>query len=318
MLQDLHVLEIPTKTNFRGINTREIAIFHGPNGWSEFSPFIEYGDVEAKVWLKAALEGAYKPHPKLAREKIEINATLPKVEVNKVEEILNLFPGAKVVKIKFDDFSKDAILIEKVLEVLPQARIRLDINGGWSLDSARKNLELILAKYLQFIDYFEQPCESLSELKTLKSEFGIKIAADESIRKNLDSDLSSLREYVDIAIIKWQPIGGFRAAQELVKLIGLPVVVSSALESGLGISKGLELAGALDVDLACGLGTVGLLESDIVNEPLEISNGEIAISPRTPNLKAIEKFQASEERRTWWISRISRIMESGGFDEYLN
>ena len=318
MLQDLHVLEIPTKTDFRGIRKRELVIFQGPNGWSEFSPFIEYSDAEAKVWLQAALESAFKKSPDLKRNKIEINATLPRVEVSQVVQILNLYPGAKVIKIKIDSFESDRALIESALAFNPSAKIRLDINGGWSLDQAKREVPKFVEKFGTYIEYFEQPCNRLEELKELKQQFGIKIALDESIRKNLNSDFNEMADYGDFAIIKWQPSGGWSAATKLIEKIKLPVIISSALESGIGISRGLELAGILGIARACGLGTVGLLGADIVNEPLEIINGEIAISPRTPNMKAIEIFKASEERRAWWMARIDRIIKSGGFDEYLN
>jgi O-succinylbenzoate synthase len=130
--------------------------------------------------------------------------------------------------------------------------------------------------------------------------------------------MSELKASADVAILKWQPVGGASAAKELAEKIGLPVVISSALESGIGLSHGLALAGELGVDLACGLGTANLLESDIVNEPLTINNGEIEVIARTPDEKLIAKYRATEERRTWWIARINRVLESGGFDEYIN
>jgi O-succinylbenzoate synthase len=318
IFQDLEVLSIPTKTNFRGITHREIVIFKGQSGWSEFSPFLEYSDFEAKSWLQASLEAANKPWPKLGKTKVKINATLPKVDVKKVPEILGKFPGAQVIKIKVDDFESDADLVEAALDYLPNAKIRLDVNAGWDLKHALLNLHDFHLRFGNIFEYIEQPCEKLSDLKALKSEIPMKIALDESIRKNLGSDFSKLQECADIAILKWQPVGGLSKAIEIAEKIGLPVVISSALESGIGLSHGLALAGALNTELACGLGTANLLESDVVNEELKIENGEIDIKPRTPNEALVAKYRASEERRTWWIARINRIMESGGFDEYIN
>ena len=318
IFQDLEVLSIPTTTNFRGINRRELVIFRGTNGWSEFSPFIEYDDAESKTWLHASLEAAYKPAPKLYKEKININATLPVVAPEKVPNILNRFPGVKTIKIKVDSFEKDADLVEAALDFMPDAKIRLDVNGGWDLKNALLNLHDFHMRFGSVFEYIEQPCNAISELKELKKEVPMKIAVDESIRKFINDDHSELGECADFAIIKWQPTGGISKALKLVNEIGLPVVISSALESGIGLSHGLNLASALSVEFGCGLGTANLLSSDIVNEDLEIIDGQIEVKVRTPNQEKIEKYRASDERRTWWINRIERIIKSGGFNEYLN
>ena len=318
MLEDLQVLAIPTKTNFRGINLREVVIFRGPFGYSEFSPFIEYSNIESTNWMRAALEAAYKPKPELKQKTVKINATLPKVDLDKVKNILNLYPGAKTIKIKVDSFNEDAKLVAKALEYSPNSQIRLDVNGGWDLQRAGENIEKFDQEFGTQIEYYEQPCAELSELKKLKEFTKTKIAADESIRKNLDFNFEELKEYVDIAILKWQPVGGFSAARELAAKINLPVVISSALETGIGIDHGLHLAASIGTDLACGLGTVGLLQEDIVNEPLEIIDGEIAVISRTPNQEQIAKYRASEERWLWWNKRVEEVLESGDFDEYFN
>ena len=318
MLQDLHVLAIPTKTDFRGIKTREVAIFRGPFGWSEFSPFIEYSDQEAKNWFIAALEAAYRPRPDLKKERIKINATLPKVNRDQIKGILSLYPGAKVVKIKIDSFDSDRYLLDETLNQIPGAKIRLDINAGWSLLDALKNLKEFIDEYGNFIEYVEQPCRSLEDLKKLKSELDIKIAIDESIRKSLDADFTHVSESADFAIIKWQPLGGFSNCEKLVNRIGLPVIVSSALETGVGISYGLSLASHLGVDFACGLGTSVLLDSDILAEPLEIIDGEITVQLGEPNMELVARYVASDERISWWKQRIDRIIKLGGLDEYFN
>ena len=318
MLEDFQVLAIPTKTNFRGINLREVVIFHGPFGYSEFSPFVEYSKNESKNWMRAAIEAAYKPKPELRKSKVKINATLPKVDLDKVKNILDLYPGAKTIKIKVDSFVEDAKLVSKALEYAPSAQIRLDVNGGWDLQRARENIEKFDHEFGSHIEYYEQPCADLSELKKLKEITKSKIAADESIRKNLDFKFEELSEYVDIAILKWQPVGGFNAACELAEKIKLPVVISSALETGIGVGLGLHLAASIGTELACGLGTVGLLEADIVNEPLEIIDGEIAVISRTPNQEQIAKYRASEERWFWWKKRVEEVLGSGDFDEYFN
>jgi O-succinylbenzoate synthase len=312
IFNDLTVVAIPTRTTFRGVTVREAALFRGSAGWSEFSPFVEYSDSEAEVWLEAALEGANRPWPKLARDVIEINATLPKVEIDRVPEILNRFPGAKTVKIKIDDFEKDSELVEAALDFNPDFRIRLDVNGGWSLESALLNLYNYYLRFGKVFEYIEQPCLEIADLIELKKEIPMKIAVDESIRKNLASSFVDAKDFADVAIIKWAPSGGISRANRLIEKIGLPAVISSALDTGIGISHGLALAASLNqLSFDCGLATVSLLEGDVVNPPIEVNAGTISVARRSPDENLVAKYTANAERRIWWQNRIERIWESG-------
>ena len=312
IFNDLTVVAIPTRTNFRGVTIREAALFRGAAGWSEFSPFIEYSDVEAEQWLYAALEGANTPWPELKRSSIGINATLPKVEIDRVPEILNRFPGAMTVKIKIDDFENDCELVEAALDFNPDFKIRLDVNGGWTLETALLNLYNYYLRFGKVFEYIEQPCLEIADLKELKKEIPMKIAIDESIRKALTSDFSGAKEFADIAIIKWAPSGGITRANKLIEKIGLPAVISSALDTGIGISHGLALAASQsDLSFDCGLATSSLLESDVINPPLEITAGTIAVQRTSLDEKLAAKYLASADRRLWWQNRIERIWESG-------
>ena len=312
IFNDLTVVAIPTRTNFRGVTIREAALFRGAAGWSEFSPFIEYSDVEAEKWLYAALEGANTPWPELKRSSIGINATLPKVEIDRVPEILNRFPGAMSVKIKIDDFENDCELVEAALDFNPDFKIRLDVNGGWSLETALLNLYNYYLRFGKVFEYIEQPCLEIADLKELKKEIPMKIAIDESIRKALTSDFSGAKEFADIAIIKWAPSGGITRANKLIEKIGLPAVISSALDTGIGISHGLALAASQsDLSFDCGLATSSLLESDVITPPLEITAGTIAVQRTSLDEKLAAKYLASADRRLWWQNRIERIWESG-------
>ena len=312
IFNDLTVVAIPTRTNFRGVTIREAVLFRGAAGWSEFSPFIEYSDVEAEQWLYAALEGANTPWPELKRSSIGINATLPKVEIDRVPEILNRFPGAKTVKIKVDDFENDCELVEAALDFNPDFKIRLDVNGGWSLETALLNLYNYYLRFGKVFEYIEQPCLEIADLKELKKEIPMKIAIDESIRKALTSDCSGANEFADIAIIKWAPSGGITRAKKLIEKIGLPAVISSALDTGIGISHGLALAASQNtLSFDCGLATTSLLESDVITPPLEITAGTIAVNRSSPDEKLVAKYLASADRRLWWQNRIERIWESG-------
>ena len=305
---ELQVVSIPVKNTFRGIKSREIALFEGPAGWSEFSPFLEYDNKQSATWMKAALEAATKPAPTPLRNEIMVNATLPNVKPGEVEKVLSNFDGCTTIKIKINDFTIDRELLIESLKHVPNARFRLDINGGWTLDEAIVNLKNYEGEFAGLIDYVEQPCIDIADLKVLKNETGIKIAVDESIRKFLGSDLTKLKDVADIAVIKWAPSGGINAALDLIKQISLPVVVSSALDSSVGISHGLALACAIpNLYGACGLATVALLEGDVTSDSLLASKGVIANRKVTPD--RISEFKVDNQRQKWWQDRADLIYE---------
>jgi O-succinylbenzoate synthase len=305
---ELQVVSIPVKNTFRGIKSREIALFEGPAGWSEFSPFLEYDNKQSATWMKAALEAATKPAPTPIRNEIMVNATLPNIKPGEVEKVLSNFDGCTTIKIKINDFTIDRELLIESLKHVPNAKFRLDINGGWTLDEAIVNLKNYEGEFAGLIDYVEQPCIDIADLKVLKNETGIKIAVDESIRKFLGSDLTKLKDVADIAVIKWAPSGGIYAALDLIKQISLPVVVSSALDSSVGISHGLALACAIpNLYGACGLATVALLEGDVTSDSLLASKGVIANHKVTPD--RISEFKVDNHRQKWWQDRADLIYE---------
>ena len=303
LLETLQVVQLPLRNTFRGINVREAALFHGKNGWSEFSPFVEYEAAESVTWLKAAIEAAEQPWPEIYRSSIPINATLPAVAEEEVSAVLARFAGCTTVKIKVDSFAQGAPLVAKTLELIPNARIRIDVNGGWNFQQAIQNLTEFHNRFGDVFEYVEQPSRDTSTLKNIKAQSPIKIAADESIRKNLTGDLAQIRECADIAILKWQPLGGFKAAHRIAKEIGLPVVVSSALDTGIGISHSLALAASFsELPFACGLGTTSLFVADICGAQFEVRDGALEVQSATP--VDIERFAAPADRVQWWKNRI--------------
>lgn len=305
---ELQVVSIPVKNNFRGIKFREIALFEGPAGWSEFSPFTEYDNKQSTTWLKASLEAATKPAPNPLRNEVMVNATLPNIKPSEVEKLLSNFDGCTTIKIKINDFIIDRELLIESLKYVPNAKFRLDINGGWTLDEAVVNLKNYGEEFAGLIDYVEQPCLDIADLKALKNETGIKIAVDESIRKFLGSDLTKLKDVADVAVIKWAPSGGISAALELIEQISLPVVISSALDSSVGISHGLALACAIpNLYGACGLATVDLLEGDVTSDSLIALNGVINNRRVTPD--RMSEFKVDIQRHKWWQDRADEIYE---------
>ena len=307
ILASLQVLTLPTRTNFRSVTKREVALFKGPNGWGEFSPFLEYEAEEASYWLGAGIEAAFGQLPLTQRDEIEINATLPSVDTKiDVENILSWYPGAKVVKIKVGgELSLDIARIENALAVNPKLKIRLDVNGGWSVKEATDAVAQLVERFgVETFQYIEQPVATVDELREL--QLPIPVVGDEVIRKAKDPFAVDLNGAVDILMLKVSPLGGIERAKAIAAHHKLPVVVSSALESAVGISHGLKLAAALpELNYACGLGTGKLLSNDVAELP--IVEGRIKVTSVNPS--GMLNLQATPERRTWWENRIRDSFE---------
>lgn len=308
----LHVVTIPMRVPFRGVTTREVALIEGPAGWGEFGPFPEYAPPEAARWLAAALEAAWDGWPQPIRGSIPVNATLPAVTPDRVPEILARFPGATTVKVKVAEpgqgLADDLDRIAAVREWLgADGLIRVDANGGWSVDEARDALRRLGAYGL---DYAEQPCATVEELADLRRRLAadataVRIAADESIRKAEDPLRVRDLEAADVIVVKVSPLGGVRAALRIVEECGLPAVVSSALDTSVGIAGGVALAAALpELPYACGLGTVALLEGDVTTDPLLPQAGELPVRRAAADPELLERYAAPSERRTWWDERL--------------
>jgi O-succinylbenzoate synthase len=302
LLNSLRVVALPTKTNFRGINIREVALFKGEHGWAEFSPFLEYEDAECAPWLACAIEAATQPRPKLFRNTINVNGTIPAINDEKeISQIVDLFPGVKSFKIKVgDDTDLDLARINRVRALSPDSTIRVDVNGAWTVDQAVSFL-----KVAGELEYIEQPCASIEELRELKERIDTKIAGDEVLRKATDPFALDLTGAVDILMLKVQPLGGIKRTHDLIDHHQLPVVVSSALESAIGIDYGLVLAGSIEnLEYGCGLATGSLLAKDVADIP--IIKGQMKISSPTPNFDGLD---VSIERFEWWKNRIMRTAE---------
>lgn len=304
------------QVNFRGLSHRESLLFKGTQRWAEFSPFPEYQDQEAASWLRAALSFANDSLPHLYRTHIPINATLPAVAVYEVREVLNQFGKFNTVKIKVAEpgqgIEEDLARIQEVCRLYPAAKIRLDANGGYSVEQAVQ----LAAQLTDFpIDYFEQPVGTVGELGRLRGLLSaqgldLKIAADESIRKATDPLEVARLAAADIAVLKVQPLGGIDSALAIASESGLESVVSSALETSIGISQGLHLAAALPtLNYDCGLGTLALLEGDVCSRPLKPVDGQIAVVEVSPDPQLLLKYAASSDRTAWWLARLTRCLE---------
>jgi O-succinylbenzoate synthase len=306
------VVSLPMAHRFRGIDTREAMLLRGPQGWTEFSPFLEYDDAEAAAWLAAAIEFGWAEHPPLLRDRILVNATLPAVSPQRVAEILDRFPGCRTVKVKVAEpgqqLADDVARVAEVRRYLgPEGRIRIDANGGWNVDEAE---HAIHAMNEFDLEYVEQPCASVEELADIRKRvkyLGVPIAADESVRKAADPLAVARANAANILVIKAQPLGGNAAALRIVAEAGLPVVVSSAIETSVGLSMGLHLAASIpELDYDCGLGTAALLAADVVERPLVPESGGIEVRRVEPSAALLDRHAASADRTAWWLARLER------------
>lgn len=308
LFSTMRVIALPTKTNFRGVNIREVALLQGEAGWGEFSPFLEYQPSECVPWLRSAIEAATTPWPELKRNKVKVNGTIPALNTpSDIERIVETFPGVSTFKVKVgDNLSEDIARLAKVRSLRPNAKLRIDVNGSWDVATAVTNL-LAIYENIGAIEYVEQPCQSVEELRELKKKLKIEIpiAGDEVLRKSADPFKVDLSSAVDILALKVQPLGGITRAHKLAQHHNLPIVVSSALESAVGISHGLALAASFnEMNFDCGLATSSLLSANVGDLP--IINGEIEVKRIEPNFEGLE---VSPERYKWWQDRLMKTWE---------
>ncbi|MDN5798275.1 MAG: o-succinylbenzoate synthase [Intrasporangium sp.] len=314
LLATAQVVSIPMRVRFRGIDRREALLFEGPQGWGEFAPFPEYDDAEAARWLAAGIDWAYAVQPAAARDVVPVNATVPAVGPDLVAEVLARFDGCTTAKVKVAEagqtLADDVDRVAATRDAMgASGRIRVDANGRWDLDTATDALGRLAAYGLE---YAEQPCatvEQLAQLRTALARRGIdvRIAADESIRKAVDPLRVARLGAADVVVVKVAPLGGVASALEVVADCGLPAVVSSALDTSVGIAAGVALAAALpSLEFACGLGTVGFFAGDVTGASMRPSAGVLAVRRPRVSTDRLAALAAPSDRVQWWRDRLVR------------
>ncbi|MDP9497017.1 MAG: o-succinylbenzoate synthase [Actinomycetota bacterium] len=307
-------MQVPLRVRFRGVLDREAVLLRGPGGWGEFSPFLKYDDAESARWLAAAREAADGGWPAPLRASVPVNATVPAVAAERVPEVLARFPGCTTAKVKVAEagqsLADDLDRVAAVRDVLGAAgRVRVDANGGWSVPDALRALRLLSAYGLE---YAEQPCAGVDELAALRVALAragvdVPVAADESVRRAEDPLRVARAGAADVVVLKVAPLGGVRRALSIASDCGLPVVVSSALETSVGIAAGVALAAALpELPYACGLATVNLLAGDVVRTPLDGHGGVLGVGPVAPDPDLLARWAAPAERAEAWRARLLR------------
>ncbi|KRE35942.1 O-succinylbenzoate synthase [Janibacter sp. Soil728] len=320
LLDGLRVVTLPLNTRFRGVDEREVALVQGPCGFGEFAPFVEYGPTEAARWLDAAVEAAWTTWPDPVRTEVPVNATVPAVPAERVAQVLSRYDGCTTAKIKVAERGQveqdDIDRVAAVRDLMgPDARIRVDANGGWSLTQAAD----MLARLAPFeLEYAEQPCADVRDLAHLRIDLAhngvdVPIAADESIRKAEDPfEVARLRA-ADVIVVKVAPLGGVAAALRIVDECGLPAVVSSAIDSSIGLRAGVALAAALpSLEHACGLGTGALLAADVTTAPLLPVGGVLPVREVVPDEELLVQHASPAHRERWWRERVRAAWAARG------
>jgi len=313
-----HVVALPMRLRFRRTDVREVVLLRGPAGWGEFAPFPEYEDDEAAFWLASALESAWRGWPQPVRDSVPVNATVPAVPAGRVTAVLEAFPGCRTAKVKVAEpgqaFQDDVARVAEVRSALGAGgRVRVDANGSWDVDDAVRAIAA-LARY--DLEYVEQPCLRVEDLAAVRRRLAaagadVRIAADESIRRASDPFRVAAAGAADVAVVKVAPLGGVRRTLAISDVLardhGLPVVVSSALDSAVGIAAGLAAAAALpSLPFACGLATGALLAQDVCPVPVRPVDGCLRPGPVAPDPGRLAALAPSAECVRWWRERLSR------------
>ena len=313
----VRMYSIPMTTRFRGITVREGLLLEGPAGWGEFCPFDDYDDEVCAWWLATALESAVLGWPAPVRGRIPINATVPVVDPVRAHAIVTA-SGCAAAKVKVadhpDSLAEDLARLEAVRDALgPDGAVRVDANGVWDVDTAVAHIAAMDAA-AGGLEYVEQPCRTIDELAAVRRRVTVRIAADESIRRAEDPLKVAVAGAADVAVIKCTPLGGVRRAMHVAEVAGLPCVVSSALETSVGLAAQLALAGALPhLDFACGLGTLPLLRGDTVDAASSFlpEQGYLTVptAPPTPEAALLDRYELTDPgRRAWWADRLCRTL----------
>jgi O-succinylbenzoate synthase len=301
------VFRLPMRARFRRVDEREGVLIHGPAGVGEFSPFWDYDAVESAAWLRAALEAAYDGHPLPLRDHVPVNCTVPAVGPVQAAAIASGDHGCRTAKVKVAEpgqsLEDDVARVAAVRRALgDDGRLRIDANGGWSVEEA-VHAVAVLGEF--DLEYVEQPVATLEEMVEVRRRVAVPVAADESIRRADDPLRVRRMGAADIAVLKVQPLGGVRRCLAIAEQIDLPVVVSSALESSVGLAAGVALAAALpSLPYACGLGTAAMFTRDLADPPLLPTGGVLPVRTVTPDAALLARAAVDRETRDRWMRRL--------------
>lgn len=294
---EIRPFRLRLRARFRGLTERRGCLISGDRGWGEFAPFPDY-PVEADArWLAAALEQADGRWPDPVRQEVDVNAIIPAVEPERAAE-LAVASGCSTIKVKAGD-PEDVARVAAIRQALPQARIRVDVNGTWTVAQAAGRMAELSAFGLEYV---EQPVRTFQEMAALRRLVDVPLAADELLR--VDRRFDDIDQVADVAVLKVAPLGGLAATLDVARRVRLPVVISSALDSSLGLAAGLAAACALpEAPLACGLGTGALLADDTCAPLLAVGGRMQFAGYPQPDVEPVAEDLA------YWRTRIAAAQE---------
>ena len=308
---ELHPVRIPMRQRFRRVDHREAVLVRGPAGWGEFSPFPDYPPQVTTRWLAAALELACGELPDPVRSSVPVNVTIPATDPNTAVALVRE-SGASTAKVKIGDHDEseqeDLERVRAVREALgPEGRLRVDVNASWDVGTAIRRLERLAVFDLEYV---EQPVATLAEMKSLRASIPIPLAADELVRQS-PHPLQVIDEgAADVLILKVQPMGGVNRVLDLANRSTIPVVISSALETSVGMYGGLLAASLLDeLPYACGLGTVALIEGDPTLQPLVPIDGWLEVRRPEPDPELLDRWRPDRDRGAEMLRKLRAAAE---------
>ncbi|MFO7960904.1 MAG: o-succinylbenzoate synthase [Nitriliruptoraceae bacterium] len=315
----LRPFRVPMRRRFRGVTERTGVLLRGPAGWGEFSPFPEYGPAYASRWLAAALAAASAPFPPAVRDRVPVNTTVPAVDATTAAALVAA-SGCTTAKVKVAEPGQElATDVERVAAVRaalgPHGAIRVDANAAWDVATAVLAIAR-LDRAAGGLEYAEQPCRTVDELREVRRRVDVPLAADESVRTAEDPLAIAGLDAADLIVVKVQPLGGVSRALEVIDRAGLPAVVSSALETSVGLAAGVALAAALpELPYACGLGPATLLSSDLTDRPLTPVDGSIEDRRVAPGASLLDQHDPGPDAAGELLERLAlaaRHLDAGG------
>ncbi|WP_058912787.1 o-succinylbenzoate synthase [Entomohabitans teleogrylli] len=180
---------------------------------------------------------------------------------------LQAMPGEKVAKIKVGLYEavRDGMVANLLLEAIPDLTLRLDANRSWTPLKARQFAKYLNPQYRPRIAFLEEPCKTPEQSLEFARETAIAIAWDETVREP-GFVLESLPE-VRAVVIKPTLTGNLQTVREQVaeaQRLGMTAVISSSIESSLGLTQLARIAAWLTPGVVPGLDTLSLMQAQLL------------------------------------------------------
>jgi O-succinylbenzoate synthase len=296
---------------------REGMLVEGPQGWGEFSPRPD--DHATVRWLTAAIEPGTVGWPDPVRGRVPVAVSVPAVDAERAREIVGASPCRTAsIEVAAGALEDDVARVAAVRDAMgPDAALRCDARGRWDPATAPAAITALVAAAGR-LEFIERPCAAPADLARVRRRIDVPVAAHATLQDMDETGCTQLRDVADIVVLAYGPLGGARRALRVAEKTGMPCVVTSMLESSVGLAGGLAVAGALpELPFACQLGTRPLLAGDLVvaSRSLIADDGgflPVAPMPPAPHPDLLEQFAITDpERLTWWRDRLRAAVAAG-------